>query len=206
MNEQEYTPNSRRYRDEQRDSVPAEKKKVEKVVQGTVKTKKKSDLAKAFVAEDIRNVGSYIVMDVLIPAAKKALSDIVANGIDMLLYGDSRRRSNSSSGSAHYVSYRDYSNRNNDRFAGDSARTRSGYSYDDVILETRAEANEVLDRMNEIIDTYKQVSVGDLYDLVGITGNYTDNNYGWTDLRSAEPIMARGGGWMIRLPKALPLK
>lgn len=205
MNEQEYAPNSHRYRDVQRDTAPTEKKKVEKVVQGTVKTKKKSEIAKAFVAEDIRNVGSYIVMDVLIPAAKKALSDIVANGIDMLLYGESGRRGKSSS-STSYVSYRDYSNRDRDRRYGDASRTRSGYSYDDVILETRAEANEVLDRMNEIIDSYGQVSVGDLYDLVGITGNYTDNNYGWTDLRSAEPIMARGGGWMIRLPKALPLK
>jgi hypothetical protein len=204
MNEQEYVSNSRYVREEGKNTAP-EKKKVEKVVQGTVKTKKKSEIGKAIIAEDIRNVGSHILMDVLIPAAKKTLSDIVANGIDMLLYGESRRGSTRSS-SSQYVSYRDYSSRYDDRRPSDAGRTRSGYSYDDVILETRAEADEVLERMHEIIESYGQVSVGDLYDLVGITGNYTDNNYGWTNLRSAEPVMARGGGWMIRLPKALPLK
>jgi hypothetical protein len=48
------------------------------------------------------------------------------------------------------------------------------------------------------------VSVADLYDLVGVTGNYTDNKYGWTDIRSASVIRVRDG-YMLKLPKALPL-
>ena len=59
--------------------------------------------------------------------------------------------------------------------------------------------------MDEIIDMYGRVSVADLYDLVGITGNYTDNNYGWTNLASAEPIRVRDG-YVIKLPKAMPIK
>ena len=51
---------------------------------------------------------------------------------------------------------------------------------------------------------YGTVSVADLYDLVGISGNYTDNKYGWTNIRNAEPIRVRDG-YMLKLPKALPL-
>ena len=58
--------------------------------------------------------------------------------------------------------------------------------------------------MDELIDQYGVVSVGDLYDLVGVTGAYTDNNYGWTDLRTASVVRTRDG-YMIKLPRALAL-
>lgn len=179
-------------------------KKVEKVVQGTVKAKKKTGIDKFkdnFISEDAANIKSYIIMDVLIPAAKKAIDDIVKNGIDMILYGGNDRSSRRPS---EYVSYdRRYSDRGSDRYRT-ADRARSGYSYDDVILETRGEAEDVLARMDELIDTYGMVSVADLYDLVGITGNYTDNKYGWKNIRNAEPVRVRDG-YMLRLPKATTL-
>ena len=53
-------------------------------------------------------------------------------------------------------------------------------------------------------EAYQVVSVADFYDLVGVSGNYTDNKYGWTDIRNASVIRVRDG-YMIKLPKALPL-
>ena len=199
----DYKPNSHKYKKEQQ-NVPAERKKVEKVVKGKVKTKKKGELSKVkdmFISEDVSDVKSYIFMDVLIPAAKKAISDIVRDGIDMLLYGNTHRRSSSSGAS--YVSYRSYSDRDR-RDDRRESRTRTGYSYDDIVLEDRGEAEEVLERMTELIDTYDVVSVADLYDLVGKPGNYTDNKYGWTNLRNAEPIRVRDG-YLLKLPKAGPI-
>ena len=73
-----------------------------------------------------------------------------------------------------------------------------------IILESRGEAEDVLERMDELIATYQVVSVADFYDLVGVSGNYTDNKYGWTDIRNASVIHVRDG-YMIKLPKALPL-
>ena len=75
----------------------------------------------------------------------------------------------------------------------------------DIILESRVEAEDVISRMKEIIETYGFVRVTDLYDLVGITGDYTDNKYGWTNIRGAEPVRVRDG-YMLKLPKAVPLK
>ena len=196
---EDYKANSHRSKEEQK--LP--EKKIEPVVKGKV-TKKKNNVRKltdTFVSEDIQNVKSYVLMDVLVPAIKKAISDIVTNGIDMILYGESGRSTRKTNAST--VSYRNYyDNRRDDRYS--SSRTRTGYSYDDVILETRSEAEDVLTRMDELIDTYGVVSVADMYDLVGISCNYTDNKYGWTNLRNAEPVRVRDG-YMLKLPKALPI-
>lgn len=81
---EEYKPNSHKSKEERKESIP--EKHVEKVISGTVKPKKKSEMQKfadVFISEDVNNVKSYIVMDVLVPAIKKAISDIVTNGIDI---------------------------------------------------------------------------------------------------------------------------
>lgn len=202
MNE-EYKSNSHRSKEGKTEAL-TDRKKVEKVVHGRVRTKPKSGVSKitdVFISEDAANVKSYIVMDVLVPAVKKAISDIVRDGIDMILYGESRgRKSSSVSG---YVSYRDYS-RSDDRDRFRDSRSRSSYAHDDIILDSRGEAEEVLTRMDELIDMYGNVSVADLYDLVGKSSEYTDNKYGWTNIRNAEPIRVRDG-YMLKLPKALPI-
>ena len=202
MNE-EYKSNSHRSKEGKTEAL-TDRKKVEKVVHGRVRTKPKSGISKItdiFISEDAANVKSYIVMDVLVPAVKKAISDIVRDGIDMILYGESRgRKSSSASG---YVSYRDYS-RSDDRDRFRDSRSRSSYAHDDIVLDSRGEAEEVLTRMDELIDTYGNVSVADLYDLVGKSSEYTDNKYGWTNIRNAEPIRIRNG-YMLKLPKALPI-
>lgn len=204
---EEYKPNSHLSKDDPKkvegEAIP--EKKVGKVVSGSVKTKKKSGLTKftdAFIQEDAENVKSYIFMEVLVPALKKAISDVVTNGIDMILYGEMGRSKKNSPGSK--VSYRSYyeDRRDDRRYA--PTRQRAGYDYDDIILPNRGEAEEVLSRMDELIATYGLVSVADLYDLVGIAGSYTDNKYGWTDIRNASVVRVRDG-YVIKLPRALPL-
>lgn len=196
---EEYKPNSHKSKEEQRGPVP--EKKVEKVIAGTVKSKKKSEIQKfagVFLPEDVDNVKSYILFDVIVPLIKKALSDTV----DAILYPEGRSGKNST---ASKISYRSYYEKPNERGRDyNNSRTRTGYSFDDIILDNRGEAEDVLSRMDELIATYGVVSVADLYDLVGVTGNYTDNKYGWTDIRSAQSIRVRDG-YMLKLPKALPL-
>ena len=201
----EYKANSHKVREEQKreNKEVVERKKIEPVAKA--KTKKKSEIKKftdVFIAEDVTSVKNYIVNDVLIPAAKKAISDIVTNGIDMILYGEARgkdRRRDSGS----RVSYTKYYERDRDRYYDRGRARRSVYDYDDIILDTRREAEDVLNRMDDLIDAYGMVSVADLYDLVGVSGNYTDNKYGWTNLRNAEVRRTRDG-YLIKLPKALP--
>lgn len=198
----QYKPNSNKYKEEQA-LVNKEEKKIEKVVTGKVITKKEGFFSKMFrglISEDAKDVKSYVFGDVLIPAIKKAISDIVSDGIDIILYGESSGKKRRTP--AERVSYRSYYDRNSDYRR--PSPIYSDYSYDNIILETRGEAEEVLARMDELIDTYKLVSVADLKDLVGITGNYTDNRYGWTSIRSAEVVRVRDG-YTIKMPRPMPI-
>ena len=198
----EYKANSHRVKEEQKGKEVV-KKDIQPVAKA--KTKKKSEVKKfadVFIAEDITSVKDYIVNDVLIPAAKKAISDIITNGVDMILYGEAKGRDRRRDGGSR-VSYTKYYERDRDRDYDRSRTRRSVYDYDDIILDTRGEAEDVLNRMDDLIDAYGMVSVADLYDLVGISGNYTDNKYGWTNLRNAEVRRTRDG-YLLKLPKALP--
>lgn len=199
----EYQSNSHKSKQSAAEQVP--EKKVEKAISGSAKVKKKSELRKfadVFISEDFQNIKSYILLGVLVPAIKKAIFDIITNGVDMLLYGESGRTKKNSFGSQ--ISYRSYYDR--DKGFKDYSRVqfRASYSFDDIILETRGEAEEVLTRMDELISTYGMVSVADLYDLVGITGNYTDNKYGWTNLKDASVERGRDG-YYLKLPRVISL-
>lgn len=196
--------NSHKGRNEAKQKQAMEGKRAEKIVRGKVKTKKNDmrKLTDMFISEDAANVKSYILMDVLVPAIKKAIYDIVVNSLDMSLFGGRGGRRST----ADKVSYRDYNSvsRRDERTYG-SSRTTSGYSYDDIILETRGEAEAVLARMDEIMEEYEIVRVADLYDLVGVTGEHTDNKYGWTNIRNAEVERVRDG-YRIKMPRALPIR
>ena len=206
--ENEYKPNSNRFKESQRkEDNKQELKRIEKVVAGPVKTRKKSKFSKfteEFISEDAKNVKSYVFGEGLIPAIKKAISDIVTDGIDIILYGESRRGGRGRS-TADRVSYRNYYDRGSSRTVNDSRTTYgSSYNYDDIVLSTRGEAEDVLSRMDELIERYGLVRVADLYDLVGVTGNYTDNKYGWTNIRNAQIVHVRDG-YMIKMPRAIPI-
>lgn len=196
--------NSHKGREAAKQKQSIEGKRAEKVVHGKVKTSKNElrKLTDIFISEDAANVKSYILMDVLVPSIKKAIYDIVVNSLDMSLFGGrgGSRRSN-----ADKVSYRDYNGVSRKDDSGRSYRTSSGYSYDDIVLETRGEAEAVLSRMDEIMEEYEIVRVADLYDLVGITGEHTDNKYGWTNIRNAEVVRVRDG-YKIKMPRALPIR
>lgn len=53
---------------------------------------------------------------------------------------------------------------------------------DEIIVSTRKEGEEVLDKLDDILRKYGQVTVGDLYELVGIPRVYSDSKKGWKDL------------------------
>lgn len=196
--------NSHKSKQEAKNNASDTEKRVEKVVKGPVKTKK-NEMRKfkdVFISEDVKNVKSYIFLDVLVPAVKDALANIVTDGINMILYGESRRGSRKA-GSAGNVSYTAYYN--NKRSSNDyNTRTRSGFDYDDIVFSNRGEAEAVLTQMDELIDRYGVVRVADLYDMADLSAPFTSNKYGWTNIRNADVARVRDG-YVIRLPKAMAL-
>ena len=84
-------------------------------------------------------------------------------------------------------------------------KSRTSYEYDELLFETRGDAESVLDAMNEIIAQYEVVSVADLYDLANVSNdNYAANKYGWTDIAGCRAVRVRDG-YILKLPKPMPL-
>ena len=71
-----YQSNSHKSKEMIEEPAVEEKKKVEKVVVGAVKTKKKSGLSKVFknlVSEDAKDIKTYLVGDIIVPTIKKTI-------------------------------------------------------------------------------------------------------------------------------------
>jgi len=192
-------------------------KNIEKIISGVGKKKKRSfgkKLLETFIEDDTKSVGDYVVHDVLIPAAKSMICDIVGWGgfAEMLLFGGkkgSRTTRDRGRSSINYnnVSYRQVgrdSDRDKDRQRELSRTARSRHDFDEVVLESRGEAEQVLSQLVDLTVDFDMASVADLYSLVGIKGEFTDEHYGWTDLRGSTVSRVRGG-YLINLPKTQPL-
>lgn len=203
MSENEnYQSNSHKSKAEANEST---EKKIEKVIAGNAKVKKKSDshkLADIFVAKDKAEVMDYLWGDVMVPGIKKILWEIVTGAFDMILFGgNGRAKKNTNAG---YVSYNNYSNGRGEPSRDNQSRARTRYSYGELVLETRGDAEDVMDRLNEAIQEYGMATVADMYDAAGLSCNYTDNKYGWRNLRDAQIVRVRDG-YMLKMPPAGPL-
>lgn len=203
----DFQPNSHKFKEEQSKAVPARttERRATKVVTGSAKTKKKSELSKfknSMISEDAASVKSYIFSDVLIPAAKKLLDDIICDGMHMILYGDTGRGGRRST--VDRVSYDRYSRRDTPR-RDSRDRRNSVLEYDDISFESRGDAEKVLHGMDEIMLEYGLVRVADMFDLAGLTCDYPAMDYGWTNINNAEIVRVRGE-YVIKMPRAIPIK
>ena len=200
----EYPDNSHSGR-EQRQETGQPERKLEKVVNSSVKTRKKSDVRKfagIFVPEDAESVKSYILMDVVVPGIKNAIADVVS----IMLFGEVGRLGRGGRGSASKISYQKYyRDERDERRDYGRPRTAAGFDYDDILFETRGDADMVLDGIESAIANYGVASVADLYDLAGMTcRSYTANKYGWTDIRNAKVVRVRDG-YIIQLPRTVQI-
>lgn len=181
------------------------KKQVEAVVaSGTVKTKEKTGFQKfmsRFVSDDMDDIGNYILSDVLIPAGKKLIVDVV----DSLVYPGGRDRRERGGYGPNVVSFRNYrkEQEENNRVRR-SSYTQSVLDYDSLIFNSRIEAETVLAKMLEILETYGLVSIADMYDLAGVSHSFTYDKYGWYDLRTAD-VCRCNEGYYIKTPKVVSL-
>ena len=72
----EYRSNSFKSKEEKKSKT--KKPVIEKVITGKAKVKKKSEMqkiAEVFIPEDLRNVRNRIFTEIVVPAAKKIISD-----------------------------------------------------------------------------------------------------------------------------------
>ena len=163
-----------------------------------------------FVGGDARTAFHYMLGEVIIPAIQDTLIDAFQGGVERLIRGEAsprhRRVSGGSSGLGH-VAYNRYSQPSTTTAPRTlSRRSRARHEFDELIIPSRQEAEEVIDRMFDLLSRYGEVSVADLYELTGIQSSHTDMKWGWTELRGAKARrLPREGGFLLDLPEPEPL-
>lgn len=205
-----YHGNSKKVKDP---SVPPietseEESKFEAVTKG-VKRKKSVGrrFIEAFTGEDVQSVGQYVLWDVMIPAAKSMILDAVTTAIERAMYGDARPRSSSSGGyRSGYTSYNRMSKPTSTRYETGwkpreiSRSARAAHDFGEILLPDRAAAEEVLTKLTNKIDQYGSATVSDLYSLVDISGNFTDDQWGWFSAAGFNYRHLPGGTYRLELP------
>lgn len=216
---QDYQGNSNKAKQ----SEPTEekpKKVVTKVTVGEVIIPKKSVGKKfrevfgfkaIFGETDTRSVAEYVIVDVMIPAARNLVFDVLSEGLKRKMYGDSASRRYIPGSGSRVTSYTPYNRPVERRYSplSNSAPSRSipvvsKHEHENFVLSSRQEAELVLERMNDIIDSYEVVSVADLNELVGLPTSHVDNKWGWTFLGDVDIRQVREG-YLINFPLPEPI-
>ena len=142
-----------------------------------------------------------MILEVVIPAVQETMIDAFQGGIERLIRGETRPRR---SGMMPYsnpprVNYQGMSTSPpTSRTISRQSRTR--HDFGEIVIQSRQEAEEVIDRMFDILSRYGTVTVADLYELTGIQSGHTDTKWGWNSLRGAKAARLRTGGFLLDLP------
>ena len=199
-----YSSNSLKNRNEN----TQEKPEVKKVTKGAVKKRKKSEMSKIasnIISQEATSIKDYAIYEVVIPVIKDTITQLIKGSIDMLFYGEVRHSSGRSRGygtNASKISYRDYYDDRNYRDRESRRMNQPVVGTDDIEFTSREDAEEVLNRMDEIAEQYGVVRLADFFELAGDSGNgHPDQNYGWTSTRNAQVYRNRWGTYSIKIAR-----
>lgn len=189
-------------------------------IQGGVSLKRKTPgqrFTETFLNNgDVKTVGQTILLDVIVPALKEMIFSAGRDALSMFLWGDTRPSGKTSWSSGGIV--RDYSrssissiSRSNDRVRTDISRLEDSPRYNNLVFEIRGDAENILWNMREYINTYDDIQIIKLYELVreqtgvDIPMTSQDAKFGWSDLTNAHVRQVRGG-YLLELPNPIVLE
>lgn len=183
---------------------------VEKIIDGEVVIKEKGLISKILnhAGTDVDDLVRYLVIDVGVPKVKDLASDLIVKGSNRIIYGKGNARSTTSNGVVY--NYNSVSKQTSSNISGRSqtvALTQSQDGYDDksIILSDRVDAERILNSLKDRISEFGVASVSNLYQYMGRPTTFTDRNWGWDNLNSADIISVKEG-WLLKLPKAKSLR
>lgn len=214
----EFPSNSHRAR-APRKTEEAEPKKIDPIVTGEVIKRKKplgKRFAETFVGGDAKGVAGYVMFDVLIPAAKDMVADAMSQGVERMLFGEARSsaRRGGYRPTAGYTAYNRMSSSPTttayrpdprDTRAPAAPRARRANAVADVVIPSRHEADEVVDRLYDLLEKYDVVSVREYYEMVNVPFDHTDEKYGWTNLSGTRTTRLGNEGYLVELPRPEPI-
>lgn len=188
------------------------------------KVEKKKKLSKKifdlFISDEIHNLKGNIITNYIVPGIKDILNDILHSSIDAVFsrgnyhpnYGYSRNTQTN------------YSKKSNYYYGNDNSNYYSLGIYNrpnDIPFNNQGEAERVLDECRKTIDIYDRCPVHVFFEsamkMANMSGdaperdrivksmNYTQQDFGWVDLRGVQTIFMNGK-WFVEMPRPINLK
>lgn len=128
-------------------------------------------------------------VDAGVKAASSEFSEHGAKAIVNMVFGRPKKRNK--------ISYEDYYPK-----CGETC----DFGVNQVSFGSRKEAANVLHRLDDILDQYGSVTIGDFYNEAGLNElRYFEIRYGWKNLEDAYVVKVRSG-WSISLPDPIKLE
>ena len=209
----DYQGNTRKEREKTEKKEKPEKVVVEKVIVGEVIQKPKGPGRKfkeIFFGGDAKQAAKFVAADVLLPAMRNLVVDMVTKGAEKLVYGEgSYRRGNRpptiNYGARYQVGNPIAQSRVPELMSGRPYQNpiprgrQNRHEMNDVILSSKEEADLVIERLIDILEKYDVASLADLYELLGLETSPVDFKWGWTYLSNAQVRQIRQG-YLLELP------
>jgi hypothetical protein len=170
-------------------------------------------LLSTFFQGDAQTTWTSMIWETFFPNLRDNIEDSVHNGISTLFGGTSSRGFYGGRRSSH-SSTSQITRHNPDRALGSrpgaieprmSREDRLAQRLDVIEIDSRAEAEDVLNSMIATIDQYDVVRLAEFYQMVHISPEHTDYQFGWDDLGGAKIVHSRGA-YFLDLPPLTRIK
>lgn len=193
---------------------PTERKPVRVIVDGNLVTSKKPlgrKIAETFGGESLKTAGEHVLTDLIIPRAKELLVDSIIEAAQRSILGIGRNNSSSDRSRGTKYNYNQQYVSPNKGYGSSAPSQREPQSdsrgpndFRDFLFQTRGQAEEIVDNLIAVLDQYGTVSVHELKAMIGKTGEFTDQKWGWKNLSQAGVVRDRDG-YRLDLPKLVSL-
>ena len=175
-------------------------------------------ITEAFISVDFKDAVKETNQKFILPILKKTVVDIVSNGVNntlnTMLFGQGSNVNRPSwfgnnglfgQVTNYAAPMINYSGISSGKPATSLPAATGIPTYDEIVLQSREDAERVLDTLQAQIDRFGSTTISDLYELVGFPTVSTYYNYGWKSLAGAN-IGIVTGGYLLKMPTAIPLK
>lgn len=186
-------------------SNPAKKKQITAVVSGAEEMKRPATkrFMDSILQESPKNVARRVGTEVVVPRFKSSMEEAFNNFLAGMLWGGGGNRPSSvvrGSVVRGGVAYSQQSTQSALSMARQASPVESSGGYRDLVVPTLQDAELLLAGMYDLLNEYRVVAVGDLYELANKSPSISDNAIGWRSLDGAR-ISAVRDGYVLELPR-----
>ena len=166
-------------------------------------------IKRAIFAQDFKDIKQGVIDDIIRPKIKDMVFELADNvmntiscSLQMMIFGDVRRSQNRP---MDRVSYNQYAYPSRKIAPAPTPTLSASYNCDNLVYETKGDAEVVLAAMQEHLRHYPYVEVSRMYEFSNLSmPNWTSNNFGWDNLDGVT-VKKIDGDYIIDLPRAKPI-